>query len=252
MKDERILVYSMAVCPFAQRTEIVLRHKNLPYEAISIDISKPRPPELLAVNPLGKVPVLIHRGKALNESSVINEYLEDVCPQPSLFPLDPWEKAQTRLLIDFCNTRFVPNQYKLLMEQNAERRPKAAQAVSDDWAWVDAFLRRLNPNGELLWDSFSMADATFAPFFQRFVLNEYFWRFAIPESDEFARVRRWRAALAAHPLVQATSLTSDDYVKLYADYALGYGNGKVPEGRNGSSFDLSIPLADRPMPERRV
>lgn len=251
MSIDQLLLYSMAVCPFAQRTEIVLRHKGLHYQAISIDISKPRPPELLAVNPLGKVPVLVHRDRALNESSVINEYIEDSYPQSPLFPSDPWEKAQTRLLIDFCNSRFVPNQYKLLMEQNAERRPKAEKAVHDDWAWLDAFLLRLNPDGALLWRDFSMADATFAPFFQRFVLNEYFWGFAIPDTPAYARVRRWRSALAAHPLVRATSLPDEDYLKLYEDYALGYSNGAVPQGRERSSFDMSVPLAQRPLPLRR-
>lgn len=248
---DKPVLYSMAVCPFAQRTEIVLRHKGVAYQATQIDISQPRPPELLTLNPLGKVPVLLHRGRALNESSIINEYLDEEFPQPPLFPADHWEKAQTRLLIDFCNNRFVPNQYRLLMEQDAGRRPRVEKAVLDDWSWVDNFLRRIAPERDFLWSGFSMAEVSFAPFFQRFVLAEYFWDFRLPARPELERVQRWRSALRDHPVVRATSLPDEDYIKLYADYALGYGNGAVPAGRERSSFDLGIPLSARPMPEKR-
>lgn len=33
-------------------------------------------------------------------------------------------------------------------------------------------------------------------------------------------------------------MPDEDYIKLYEDYALGYGNGAVPQGRSRSSFDL--------------
>lgn len=245
------VLYSMAVCPYAQRTEILLRVKNIDYEAIQIDISQPRPPALLAANPLGKVPVLIHRGRALNESSIINEYLDEVYPETPLLPADPYQRAQSRLLIDYCNTQFSANHYRLLMEQRPERRPQAEAAVLADWRWLDAFLMRINPDGRYVADSFGMADLSYAPFFQRFVLNTYFWDFRLPDG-ELARVRRWQEALQDHPAVRATSLRDEDYIKLYADYALGYSNGKLPPGQQHSSFDPGTALADRLMPERRI
>lgn len=245
------VLYSMAVCPYAQRTEILLKVKDIAYDAIQIDISQPRPPALLAVNPLGKVPVLIHRGKALNESSIINEYLDEVYPETPLLPADPYQRAQSRLLIDYCNTQFSANHYRLLMEQRPERRAQAEAAVLADWRWLDAFLMRVNPDGRYVWDSFGMADLSYAPFFRRFVLNTYFWCFRLPDG-ELARVRRWQQALQEHPAVRATSLSDEDYIKLYADYALGYSNGKLPPGRLRSSFDPGMALAERPMPDRRI
>lgn len=65
------------------------------------------------------------------------------------------------------------------MEQNSTRREKIEQAVHQDWLWLDAFLRRTNPDGQYVWESFRMADLTYAPFFARFVLNEYFWDFQL-------------------------------------------------------------------------
>lgn len=248
--NDRPVLYSMAVCPYAQRTEILLRVKGIDYEAIQIDISQPRPPALLAVNPLGKVPVLIHRDRALNESSIINEYLDEVYPDTPLLPADPYQRAQSRLLIDYCNSQFSANHYRLLMEQRPERRPQAEAAVLADWRWLDAFLMRINPDGRYAGDTFGMVDLSYAPFFARFVLNTYFWDFRLPDG-ELARVRRWAEALQEHPAVRATSLGAEDYIKLYADYALGYANGKLPPGRQRSSFDPGTALADRPMPEKR-
>jgi len=248
--SDKPVLYSMAVCPYAQRTEILLRTKNIAYDAVQIDISQPRPAHLLAVNPLGKVPVLIHCGKALNESSIINEYLDEVYPDTPMMPADPYQRALSRLLIDYCNTQFSANHYRLLMEQQPDRRRRAEAAVLADWRWLDAFLMRINPDGDYAWDSFGMADLSYAPFFQRFVLNTYFWDFKLPEG-ELGRVRRWQQALREHPAVRATSMSDEDYIKLYADYALGYSNGRLPPGRERSSFDPGVPLADRPMPDKR-
>jgi glutathione S-transferase len=46
-------------------------------------------PEYLATNPMGMVPTLVHDGKPVRESSVINEYTEAVFAGPPLMPTDP-------------------------------------------------------------------------------------------------------------------------------------------------------------------
>ena len=130
--NDKPLIYSMAVCPYAQRTKILLEIKGVDYDAVEIDISKPRSPAFLEINPTGKVPTLVHNGKVLNESSIINEYLDEVFPEIPLLPTDPYQRAISRLLIDYCNTRFSPNHYRLLMEQNSARREKIEQAVHQD------------------------------------------------------------------------------------------------------------------------
>lgn len=249
-EDAAVTIYSIEVCPFAQRSRMLLALKGIPFDLVEIDITKPRPTWFLELNPLGKVPVIAHQGRVLNESSVINEYLEDVFPQRPVFPADPYLKAQARILIDYCNNRFTPNLYRVLMAQDGPRRERAVEAAVQDWAWLDAFLTRVSPEGDLVFGEFGMVDLTFAPFFQRYVLNEYFWGFAIPAGLE--RLERWREAALAHPLAVETGMPAEDYIKLYADYSLGYANGAVPPGHETSSADMSVPLSERPMPPRRI
>lgn len=243
-------IYSVAACPYAQRTRILLHLKGLQAELVELDLSKPRPAWFLDINPAGKVPALVHDGRPLSESSIINEYLEDVFPKPSVFPADPYRRAQSRILIDFCNTQFTTNLYRVLMEQDAARRSRVEAAAKKDWEWLEAFLIRVSPDADFAFAEFGMADLTYAPFFQRYELNEYFWGFKIP--DGLTRVERWRRALAGHPSVQVTSLPLGDYAKLYADYSLGFSNGAVPPGHERSALDPTVPLNQRPMPPRRV
>jgi glutathione S-transferase len=245
-----LTIYSVAACPYAQRTRILLHLKGLQADLVELDLSKPRPSWFLDINPAGKVPALVHGGRALNESSVINEYLEDVFPDRAVFPSDPYLKAQSRNLIEFCNAQFTTNLYRVLMEQDSVRRARAEAAARKDWEWLEAFLMRVSPDADFAFAEFGMADLTYAPFFQRYELNEYFWGFRIP--DGLKRVARWRRALADHPSVGVTSLPMEDYAKLYADYSLGFSNGAIPPGHERSALDPTVPLSERPMPPRRV
>jgi len=54
-------------------------------------------PEYLKLNPKAVVPTLIHDGKVIRESTVVNEYLDEVFPSPALKPDDPMGRAQMRL-----------------------------------------------------------------------------------------------------------------------------------------------------------
>jgi glutathione S-transferase len=50
----------------------------------------------LKLNPNGVVPTLVHNGSVVTDSSVINEYLDDVFPDRPLRPRDPVELAHMR------------------------------------------------------------------------------------------------------------------------------------------------------------
>lgn len=250
--DNDIRIYSMWACPYAQRTRILLELKQLPYQLVEVDLTKPRPDWFLALNPTGKVPVVEHEGHVLNESSLINEYLDEAYPQVPALAGSPYQRFAARTLVEFCNSRFAPNMYRALMEQDDGRRAKAQKQASADWLALEVLLERFDMQEGSVSGQFGMAELTYAPFFERYVLNDYYWGFQPSKQPGLARVQRWREAVLAHPAVTRTGIAPDDYIKLYEDYAYGCSNGAVPEGRARSSFDLSVPLAERPMPARRA
>ena len=108
-------------CPFVERSRLLLDLKGVDYQYTSVKDFNPAPAWFLKLNPLGKVPVLIHQGKAIYESAIINEYLEDVFPEPAAFPEHPVEKAFSRIVIDYCSKQFIGNLFGLLMNQEEEK-----------------------------------------------------------------------------------------------------------------------------------
>jgi glutathione S-transferase len=89
-------LWSFAASPFAGKARVALAEKGIEYDLLEIHPAK-RPARLKELNPLGRVPVLeLAEGPALRESSVICEYLEEVYPDPPLWPADPAERAWAR------------------------------------------------------------------------------------------------------------------------------------------------------------
>jgi glutathione S-transferase len=94
-----LTLYDADRCPYCARVRIVLAEKGLEYETVVVDLDD-RPAWIYDKNPLGRVPVLEEDAFVLPESVVINEYLEERYPEPSLWPADPAERAAGRLLIE--------------------------------------------------------------------------------------------------------------------------------------------------------
>ncbi|KAI2605642.1 glutathione S-transferase domain-containing protein [Hypoxylon sp. NC1633] len=76
----KIKLYTNHGCPWAHRVHISLAELQVPFEEESIDLSVPRTPEYLKVNPRGLVPSLVFDGEILIESAIISNFLADAFP----------------------------------------------------------------------------------------------------------------------------------------------------------------------------
>src|SRR3954462_1268343 len=83
----------------AQKVRTTLAEKGLEWKSHHLDLRKgdQQTPEYLKLNPRGVVPTLVDRGRAVRESNVIMEYLDDEFPDVPLRPKDSFAKAQMRL-----------------------------------------------------------------------------------------------------------------------------------------------------------
>lgn len=88
---------SFAVCPFVQRTQILLEAKGIAYDKQTIDLDN-KPDWFLNRVPTGLVPALFVGEHTLFESAVINEFLDEVTPGSAL-PDDPVARAKARAWI---------------------------------------------------------------------------------------------------------------------------------------------------------
>jgi glutathione S-transferase len=89
---------------------LCLKEKGLDFVSHYVDLLRfeQHSPEFLKINPNGQVPVLVHDGRIITESTVINEYLDEVFPEVPLRPADPYWRAQMRIWSKFVDEYFNP------------------------------------------------------------------------------------------------------------------------------------------------
>src|SRR5580692_6010772 len=195
---------SHKLCPYVQRAVIALTEKGVGFERIDIDLAS-KPDWFLAISPLGKTPVLQVGDKAIFESAVILEYLEETQPHP-LHPADPLRRAEHRAWIEFGSTVLndiagfyaAPDEatFKAKVSQ-LEQRFARLEARALAAPWFDG-------------GNFSLVDAAFGPVLRYFDVFDEIADFGILAGKP--KLAQWRKALAARPSVR--SAVSADYPAL--------------------------------------
>ena len=204
------------VCPFAQRTHLALVEKGLEYEHSEVDL-KNKPAWFEAVSPYSKVPVLKHGDRVVYESAIINEYVEETWPEPALMPTDPFRRAQARISIDYCNTRFIDAFYDLLSAREpAAQAELAAKLTGCFESMEEAGLAALGADPYWLGSDVSLVDLAYWPFFERLPALTHYRGVGIPESCP--RLKAWLAAMAERESVQRTRHEPDYYIQSYTRY----------------------------------
>ncbi|XP_006367670.1 probable glutathione S-transferase [Solanum tuberosum] len=125
MADVKLL--GLWYSPFSKRVEWALKIKGVEYEYIEDDLQN-KSLLLLQSNPIHKkVPVLIHNGKSICESSVIVEYIDETFEGPSILPKDPYDRALVRFWDKFFEDK-GPSMMKSLFLKGEEQE-KAKEEV---------------------------------------------------------------------------------------------------------------------------
>lgn len=227
--------YWDSVCSFKVR--LALAEKGLAWVDRHVDLLafEQLSPEYLALNPNGVVPTLVHDGVPVIESSVINEYLDEVFPEPRLMPRSPHGRAAMRAWVkyedDVVHPAVRPGTYNLMikpviaamapaeLEAFLARYPKperaqdwrAAAQAPVDHAAIEAAKRKLGEalarmeralerHAWLAGDEFSLADIAIAPMVDRMehLALAGLW-------SGMPGVRRWIDAVKARPSFAAAA-----------------------------------------------
>lgn len=133
-------------------------------------------PELLAIHPFGKMPVLRHGDLELFESKAIATWLDRSFPAPFVFPSDPRLAALTEQWVSLANTvidRTLIRTYlfAFIAPGTADGRPDRAAikavmpAVREQIGVLD---RAVAATGHLVGNQYTFADINLMPILHRF------------------------------------------------------------------------------------
>jgi glutathione S-transferase len=198
---------SHKLCPYVQRAVIALTEKGVPFERIDIDLAN-KPDWFLKISPLGKTPVLVVGDKAIFESAVILEYLEETQPN-ALHPADALDRAEHRGWIEFGSAVLNDIAGFYAAKDEAMFDAKAAQ--------LEQKFARLEQRVSAPWfdgEKFSLVDAVFGPVFRYFDVFDEIGDFGILASKP--KLAQWRKNLAVRPSVRGA--VSADYPALLRDF----------------------------------
>lgn len=85
---------------YTRTARMALAEKGIAYRHAPFG---PRTPEVLAVNPFGRIPVLLDGPIALYETSAIVRYLDDAFDGPPLVPIGPSDRARCEQWVSLVN-----------------------------------------------------------------------------------------------------------------------------------------------------
>ena len=191
-------------------------------------------PWFVKINPNGQVPVLVHDGRVITESTVINEYVDETFPGVPLRPADAYGRAEMRIWTKFVDEYFCPALSFLgwhrmiksavqhltpaefeakvaripLKEQRDKWRESAAQVWTDDQLqdWhrrVHASIARMEQGVRTPWmlgEQFTLADVSLFSMLIR--MPQYYAE--IVNERASPRVIEWYARMMERPAVKAT------------------------------------------------
>jgi glutathione S-transferase len=197
----KLTLISHRLCPYVQRAVISLTEKSAPFERVDVDLAN-KPDWFKAISPLGKTPVLKVGDRAIFESAVILEYLEETQPHP-LHPADPLKRAEHRSWIEFGSS-VLDDIWAFYAALDASAFETKVKVLGGKFGQLE---QRLS-DGPYFDDSrFSLVDAVFGPVFRYFDVFDRIGEFGVLTGK--LKVNAWRDALADRTSIR--NAVSRDY-----------------------------------------
>ncbi|KAF9266111.1 hypothetical protein L218DRAFT_858433 [Marasmius fiardii PR-910] len=258
--SQDITLFGSCFCPFVQRVWAAFQFLDIPYKNLTdklVDEVDPykKPQDLLEVSPKGLVPGLrfenFNPPKALNESTVILEYLNDVAANSngrSLLPptSNPYARALIRLQCDHCSRSLVPSFYRYLQAQDTEAQIQGGKEFADSIETLVSLFERTERElyvnqksgaagegerkalraGLGLWvegnEDINMTDVMAGPWlFRTTNVLKHYRGFQMPSGTKFSA---YLDRLFNHPVFKSTCSTEDLYLDSYERYAFNRPN----------------------------
>jgi glutathione S-transferase len=220
-------LYSGPLSMFGAKAEIAMREKGLEFELVMVpfDMQRlydPKHPQVVRINPKRQVPVLTHGDLELFDSTQIFEYLEDLRPQPPLWPAAAAERARARQLEHKSDEVYFPHIVRLMGLQGTPQ-DLAAIAARDGAARYHQEMETLLAQREFLAAVYSYADIAF------YMAQLFGERMGAPLTAATPKLIEWRTRMTARPAVRKVAGAMASYLAAQGrpvpEFLRGVGSG---------------------------
>jgi len=211
-----LLVVGSYLSPYVRKVLVCLEVKGIAYE---IDHMVPffGDDRFSKLSPLRRIPVLVDGDLVLTDSSVICEYLEDLKPEPALYPKDVRDRARARWLEEFADTRMGDvfiwryfNQIAIRPSVWGEKGDKALveKTLNEDIPAALDYLEAQAPAEGFRFGAVSIADIAPACFLR----TAAFVRFRV-DAARWPRTAGWMGRTLATPAFKKLAVIEDGVLR---------------------------------------
>ncbi|KAJ0514640.1 putative glutathione transferase [Helianthus annuus] len=183
---EQLILLDFWASMFGMRVRIALAEKGIPYEYREEDLRN-KSQLLLDMNPVHKkIPVLIHNGKPICESSIIVQYIDEVWSHKApLFPSDPLHKARARFWADFIDKKLYQTGRNLYTAKGEEHEASRNEFLE----CLKLLEGELGDKPYFGGETFGYVDVSLIPFYSWFQAYETFGNFNF--EHEYPKLFAW-------------------------------------------------------------
>jgi glutathione S-transferase len=174
----------------------LLEELGVPYDMKVLDFEKGdhKKAEYLKINPMGKVPAVVHRGTVITEAAAICTYLADAYPKAGLAPAldDPQRGTYLRWMFFGAGCIEPAIVDKLFARAPVERKSAVGYGSYDDT--LNALETALTPGPFILGERFSAADV--------YVGAQVQWGFMVKALEPRPKFQEYIERIAARPALK--------------------------------------------------
>ena len=171
-----LFVDSQFVSPYAMSTFVTLHEKGLPFDirTLNLKAQENNAASFAAVSLTRRVPTLVHNDFSLSESSAISEYLDELFPEPQVYPRDPRARARARQVQAWLRSDLMPIRQERSTDvvfRSPTDAPLSTEARASAEKLFAAASALLPTNASNLFGEWCIADTDLALMLNRLVLN---------------------------------------------------------------------------------
>lgn len=190
-------------CRWSVRNIAALCEKGAEFELVDVSGDGGKAPWYLELTCFGKTPGLRHGGRAVFESLVMNEFIDEVAPGRRLLPQDPADRSWARIWMGFCDSELIPRLGPMFKAASEDERDSRLAGLREKLCLAERDVLRFSDTGALWqgarpglvdmawWTFFSGARTTFERLGMEDEVarhpNLAAWRHALDATSVFAR-----------------------------------------------------------------